>query len=345
MTSCESDSDRQSELDIPYPQRLSLGSFPTRVEPLSRSGLRAPPGLPVHIKRDDMTGSDLSGNKVRKLEFLLADAMAAGSDTVITCGGIQSNHCRATAIAARRLGLDSLLLLRGDPPLSADGNVLLDLLVGARIIYITPEEYAQRARLMSREAERLRAEGKRPYVIPEGGSNALGAWGYVAMLEELEKQGYGRDRTCHLVLATGSGGTLAGLHIGASLLDLRIRPWGVAVCDNEAYFRARVVQIESDFRRQFGIDPRLDPGRIRVIEGYRGPGYAMTYPRLITLIRRVALEEGIFLDPVYTGKAFLALIDLLAQGQIPPEDDVVFVHTGGIFSLFAYRDELVPPGS
>jgi D-cysteine desulfhydrase len=331
-------------LPLPYPARVSLGCFPTRIEAISRLDLRAASAPAVRIKRDDQTGSDLSGNKVRKLEFLLADALAGECDTVITCGGIQSNHCRATAVAARRLGLDSTLFLRGAPPSSADGNVLLDLLVGAQVIYITPDEYAQRSRLMASEAARMAAEGRRPYVIPEGGSNALGSWGYVAMAEELGEQGYGRDRPCHLFFATGSAGTLAGLHIGARLLSLDIHPWGVAVCDSEAYFRSRVLEIEREFRTRFGLDPRLDPDRIRVIEGYRGPGYAMTYPRLITLIREVGHREGIILDPVYTGKAFLAMVDILAKGEIPPEDDVIFVHTGGIFSLFPYRDELVPPG-
>jgi D-cysteine desulfhydrase len=322
-----------------------LGCLPTRIESLDRLGLRPESAIPVRIKRDDQAGSELSGNKVRKLEFLLADALAKGCDTVITCGGIQSNHCRATAIAARRLGLDACLFLRGSAPPSPDGNVLLDLLVGSRIVYITPEEYANRMSVMNREAERLKGEGRRPYVIPEGGSNALGSWGYVAMAEELGKQGYGRDRTCHLFFATGSGGTLAGLHIGARLLSIDLRPWGVAVCDNEEYFRSRVLDIEGEFRDQFGLDPRLDGNRIRVIDGYRGPGYAMTYPRLIDLIRRVGRVEGIILDPVYTGKAFLAMIDILASEQIPPADDVIFIHTGGIFSIFAYRGELASPGS
>ncbi len=332
-------------MSLPYPPRVPLGSFPTRIERIDRLSLRAADSAPVLIKRDDQSGSELSGNKVRKLEFLLADACAQGCDIVITCGGIQSNHCRATAIAARRLGLDACLFLRGGAPESSDGNVLLDILVGSRLVYITPEQYADRASLMRREAERLRGEGRKPYVIPEGGSNALGSWGYVAMAEELGEQGYGQSRTCHLFFATGSAGTLAGLHIGARLLSLALRPWGVAVCDNEAYFRSRVLDIEREFRDRFGIDPHLDADRIRVIEGYRGPGYAMTYPRLIDLIRRVGRVEGIILDPVYTGKAFLAMCDLLASGEIPPEDDVIFVHTGGIFSVFAYRDVLGPPGA
>ncbi len=327
-------------MGLPYPPRVSLGCFPTRVDSLSRLRLRA--GAPVWVKRDDQTGSDLSGNKVRKLEFLLSDALERRCDVVITCGGVQSNHCRATAVAARRLGMDSVLFLRGEEPAQADGNLLIDRLVGARPIYVTPEQYARRAEMMAAEAARLEGEGRRPYVIPEGGSNALGAWGYIAMMEEFARQGFG-DRVRHLFCATGSAGTLAGLHLARHLLGLPIRLWGVAVCDDENYFRRRVIEIAEEFRSRFGIGPALRPDEIRVVEGYKGPGYAKTYPRLLDLIRRAASEEGLLLDPVYTGKAFLAMSDLLSDGTIPKDEEVVFLHTGGIFSLFAYREELLPP--
>ncbi|MBM3286701.1 MAG: D-cysteine desulfhydrase family protein [Candidatus Eisenbacteria bacterium] len=325
-------------MDLPYPPRVSLGCFPTRVEQISRFPLRD--GAPVWIKRDDQSGSDLSGNKVRKLEFLLAEALEGRCDVVITCGGTQSNHCRATAIAARRLGIDSVLFLRADRPAVPEGNLLLDLLAGARVVTITPEEYRDRDAIMRAEADRLRSEGRRPYPIVEGGSNALGAWGYIAMLDELRRQGLA-DRMAHLVCATGSAGTLAGLHLGIRLLGLRIRPWGVAVCDDAAYFRGRVIEIAREFRGRFGIGDEIRADEIDVVEGYKGPGYAKTYPRLLDLARRMAREEGIFLDPVYTGKAFLAMIDLLADGTIPRDEEVLFLHTGGIFSLFAYRDELL----
>jgi D-cysteine desulfhydrase len=194
---------------------------------------------------------------------------------------------------------------------------------------------------MEERAARLRKEGRRAYIIPEGGSNALGAWGYLAMCEELLRQGFG-ERFAHILCATGSAGTLAGLHLGKDLLGLRARLWGVAVCDNEAYFRSRVLEIASEFRDRFGIGSIRNPESIRVVEGYRGPGYAKTYPRLLEMIRCLAAEEGLLLDPVYTGKAFLALCDLVTDETIPPGEEVLFLHTGGIFSLFAYRDELWP---
>ena len=328
---------------LPYPPRISLGRFPTPVEPLARLRIR-PGGGDVWIKRDDLSGTELSGNKVRKLEFLLAEALEQRRDVVVTCGGIQSNHARATAVAARRLGLDSVLYLRGEPPPVPDGNVLLDRLAGAEVVFITPEQYEGRRELMAREAGRLEKEGRRPYVIPEGGSNALGAWGYVAMLEELRGQGFA-GKIDRLFFATGSAGTLAGLHLGARLLGLPIRVEGVAVCDSQAYFRERVVEICAEFAGRFGVGAVPEREEIRVIEGYRGPGYAKTTPRLLDLIRRVAREEGLFLDPVYTGKAFQAMIDRLADGSIPPEEGICFLHTGGIFSLFAYRDELFPPST
>ncbi len=328
-------------MSLPYPPRVSLGCFPTRIEALGRLQLRSD-GAPIWIKRDDLTGIDLTGNKVRKLEFLLADALQQQADIVITCGGIQSNHCRATAIAARKLGMDAVLFLRGEPPVSADGNVLLDRLVNACLVYISPEEYARRAEFMRSEAARLTKQGRRPYVIPEGGSNALGAWGYVAMLEELVEQGFSK-RIRHVLCATGSAGTLAGLHLGRRIFGLSMDIWGVAVCNDEAYFQDRVVEIAREFRDRFGVGDSLQAGDIRVVEGYVGPGYGKTYPRLLDLIRRVAAEEALFLDPVYTGKAFLAMSDLMMNGTIPPGEEVLFLHTGGIFSLFAYRDVLAPP--
>ena len=173
--------------EIPYPVRLDLARTPTPFEPLPRLSEKF--GIDMHVKRDELTGADLTGNKIRKLEFLLADALENGCDTVITCGAAQSNHARATAIAAVKLGLGVRLLLRTrDPanPPALEGNILLDRLVGAEIVWLTFEEYGRRAEVLAAEAESLRNSGKTPYVIPEGGSNAIGAWGYVRAVEELE---------------------------------------------------------------------------------------------------------------------------------------------------------------
>jgi D-cysteine desulfhydrase len=331
-----------------FPPRVGLANLPTRVQPLER--LSAEVGGPqIFVKRDDETGSDLSGNKVRKLEFLLAEAKRENADLVLTCGGIQSNHCRATALAARRLGMDSILFLRGDEPPDRDGNLFLDSLIGAELRFITPEIYADRRRVMAEEAEKQRSKGRRPYVIPEGGSNALGSLGYVAMLVELIGQsGDGSFPWDHIVCATGSGGTVAGLLLGARLLGLETTIWGVNVCDDARYFQDRVLEIAAQFEArwvpellpQAGPHPPLDRASIRILEGYKGPAYAQTYPEEVELIRKVARRDGLLLDPVYTGKAFYGMVEEARKGRFGT-GRVLFVHTGGIFSLFAYRAELL----
>ena len=325
--------------EITRPARLSLANLPTRVQPLDRVLTGGPP---LFVKRDDETGSDLTGNKVRKLEYLLAEAEEEGADVIVTCGGVQSNHCRATAIAARRLGIDSLLFLRGEEPPECDGNLLLDAMVGAELRFITPEAYARRRAVMSEAADQLRAAGRRPYVIPEGGSNALGSFGYVSLFEELRAQA-GPWPWRHLVCAVGSGGTLAGLLIGRALTGVDLEIWGVNVCDSAAYFQARVLEIEREFRDRFlapNVGPLFDTEAIRILEGYKGPAYAVPFAEELETIRLVARREGLLLDPVYTGKAFHGLLQEAKRGRFG-SDGVLFLHTGGAFSLFPYRHELL----
>lgn len=334
------------------PPRLSLGNFPTRIRFLPEMTRRLG-GPEIHVKCDDESGSDLSGNKIRKLEFLLADAVRQECDLVLTCGAVASNHCRATAAAARRLGIDSLLFLRGEDPGSRDGNLLLDVLVGAELRFITPEQYADRARLMAAAADERRAAGRRPYVIPEGGSNALGALGYVACAEEIAGQD---PRWDHLVLATGSGGTLAGMLLGAARSGLAARIWAVNVCVTPEYFEARVREIAAEFARLFpalaeevrrasGLrseDDLIRPEAIRILGDYKAPGYGVPSPTVIDLIREAASADALFLDPAYTGKAFHALVEETRRGRFRQGERVLFLHTGGIFSLFPFRDRLFP---
>jgi D-cysteine desulfhydrase len=205
---------------LPFPRQINLAQLPTPIQPLSRLGKKL--GVDLYIKRDDLTGAALSGNKIRKLEFVLADALDQNADTVITCGGAQSNHCRATAIAAAMLGLRCHLLLRTpDPsnPPPAEGNILLDRMAGAQTVWITPEEYNRRDEFFEREAASLKAAGRKPYLIPEGASNALGAWGYIRAAEELVNDVAnlpgGANQACTVINAAGSGGTSAGLILGA----------------------------------------------------------------------------------------------------------------------------------
>ena len=320
--------------------RVPLAVTPTPLESLKRLGVRL--GVDLLVKRDDLTGAALNGNKVRKLEFLLAEALAQGADTVVTCGGVQSNHCRATAIAARSLGLDSLLLLRvPDPqaPPPPDGNLLLDRLVGAELRFVSPAEYAERKRLFVEVQDELRARGRRPYPIPEGGSNALGSCGYVRCVEELASQiGPG---PVTLVYAAGSGGTGAGLILGVKLLGLPWRVVGINVCDDRAYFVREIGAIVEDAIARFHLPLSFSRGEIEVIDGYVGLGYARSRPEELLLLADVARSEALLLDPVYTGKAFFGLHTELTRDPRAFGPRVVFLHTGGIFGLFPKAEEII----
>jgi D-cysteine desulfhydrase len=324
-------------MDFLPPVHLPLARVPTPLERLSRLG--ADLGLELWVKRDDLTGTDLTGNKVRKLAFLAAEALERGADTLLTCGAVTSNHARATAITAARLGLSSHLLLRGedrDPP---DGNLLLDRFVGADITFFPPEQWPQRDLVLGELAERLRAKGRRPYVIPEGGSNALGSLGYVLAVKELLDQAAELGvNVGHVVHATGSAGTTAGLALGCAVFgrpDIDVA--GVAVCDDRPYFDRRVNEILDQAVGQWYVAPEVrERARWRIVEGHQGLGYAKTTPEELRLLAAVARREGLLLDPVYTGKAFLGLLDEARAGRLAGPGATVFLHTGGLFGLFAF---------
>lgn len=303
--------------------------MPTPVEPLHR--LSEHLGVEVWVKRDDLTGFGLSGNKVRKLDYLLASARDEGATCLLTTGGLQSNHCRATVLAARRLGLDVGVLLRGELPEVADSNLLIDQLAGAWIRTCTPTEYREaRNTMLGQWADQLRREGQRPFVIPEGGSNGLGSLGFVRAGHELaEQRAPPFDR---VVVAVGSGGTLAGL----SLAGLSARVSGVAVCDDAPTFEDRVRQIAVEAAR-YGVPP-LSASGWEVVEGYQGPAYAVATPEIWSTIALVARLEGLILDPVYTGKAMHALVTEALAARWSGR--LLFWHTGGGFGLFGRGAEL-----
>jgi D-cysteine desulfhydrase len=302
-------------------QPLPLAVLPTPIEYLPR--LSAELGVNVHVKRDDLTGSVLSGNKIRKLQFLLADALDRGARAVVTCGGVQSNHARATAIACRKVGLHPILLLRGDISGVPEANLLLDRLVDAEIVACTPEQYRDRRDQIMANL----AKDRDAVVIPEGGSNALGALAYAMATQEVE------DRYDAVFVAVGSGGTLAGLAIGNDIGPL----YGVAVCDDAAYFTPRVTAITKAAAR-FGLTDTRD---WRVVDGYQGPAYAVATPAIWSTIKLVARLEGLILDPVYTGKAMHALVTEARAGRLTGK--VLFWHTGGMFGLFGRGAELEGP--
>ncbi len=327
------------------PPRVPLARLPTSLEPSARLGGRL--GLELLYKRDDLTGLELSGNKARKLEFLVADAEAAGADVLVTCGGVQSNHCRATAFAAARRGLGAVVLLRtADPsaPPALEANALLVRLAGAEVRHVSHAEYGRRAELMAALADELRAAGRRPYVIPEGGSNALGSLGYVLAMAELHDQlpPAWRDGPVTVAYAAGSGGTGAGIELGLRLLGWRgATAVGFAVCNDAGYFREHIAAICADARRRWPWLPAVPAGEIRVDDGFVGPGYAETTDAGLEIIRRAAREDGILLDPVYTGKAMLGLATRAGEGALPSRR-AVLVHTGGAFGTFPYARRLVP---
>jgi D-cysteine desulfhydrase len=313
---------------------LDLGLLPTPLHPLPRASARL--GVEVWTKRDDLTGFGLSGNKVRKLRFLLEEAVAQGARAVVTCGGIQSNHCRATAVAARQLGLDPVLLLRGSPPRSGaelESNLLLDAVLGAEVHWCDAAGYRERDARMAALAAELHAAGRPAFVIPEGGSNATGARGFVEAGHELAGQAEAAGlRFDAVICAVGSGGTLAGLAMAG--LDAEVL--GVAVCDDRVYFRGRVAQIAAEGASRGG--PALPAAGWDVLEGFQGRGYALSAPDELRALAELARDEGLLLDPVYTGKAWMALRALAAAGRLGRR--VLFWHTGGAFGLFGRGAEL-----
>lgn len=326
-------------LRVPYPPRLDLAYLPTPLERLPRLSERL--GVEVWVKRDDMTGALTTGNKVRKLEFLAAEAKAKGADVLVTCGGIQSNHARATAAIAARLGMGSYLILRGAPEDVPAGNLLLDRILGAEVRFVTPEEYKQRDTLFAQIEEELKQRGKTPYSIPEGGSNGVGAWGYIRAAEEIRFQektlGISFDSIVH---AVGSGGTSAGLILGRRFFGLSARVLGVNVCDDRAYFVNRIREIGEDLAQRYKLpEGEIAEEEIDILDGYVGRGYAQNTPDELRQIVDLARLESVLLDPVYTGKAFRGMCDLLQKEPGALGRRILFLHSGGLFGVFAKKEE------
>ena len=316
------------------PPRLHLAQLPTPIVPLKNLSA----GQPLLMKRDDLTGLEVSGNKIRKLEYVVADALAKGADTLVTHGGFQSNHCRATAAVAARLGLRCRLLLRSPERPANDGNLFLDQLFGAEISLHPPAEYAERKpELIERAMAEERAAGRTAYFFPVGASIPLGCWGYARCFEEILSQ-LGREMV-DLFVPVSSSGTIAGLILGRALTGGKhVRVVGIPVSDSVEFFRKDVRQLidETVSEYHLGLTPEQTP--IELMEGYIGDGYAIPTPRAIETIRLVARREGILLDPTYTGKAMVGFLDAARSAGVRAGATAVFVHTGGAFGLMARRD-------
>jgi D-cysteine desulfhydrase/L-cysteate sulfo-lyase len=318
--------------------RVHLATLPTPLQeaPRLRAALGGERRCPrILLKRDDLTGLAFGGNKARKLEYLVADALRQGMTTLITSGAVQSNHARMTAAAARVCGLRPVLVLTtkvAEPEMQ--GNLLLDRLLGAevRLIPAGTDEWAA----MQEVASELRDGGERPYVIPVGGSNAIGALGYVAAMLELAGQFVAqREAPTRLYYASGSRGTQAGIALGARLYHLPCRPHGVAVSPGGADKTARAARIANEAAALLGADVQITEDELLTDEGYIGEGYGIPTAACKEAIALLARQEGVFLDPVYSGKAMAGLLDAIRRGDIAPDETVVFLHTGGSPALFA----------
>ena len=319
--------------------RFPLGQFPTPLEEAPRLSERL--GVRILIKRDDQTGLALGGNKVRKLEFLIGDAVAAGADVIVTTGGSQSNHARLAAAACRKAGLGCRLVLNRGPHNDVQGNLLLDLLLDASVQWVESEDPAEAVPAMDALAEDLRAQGHRPYVIPRGGSIPQGATGYASMVVELLQQLQTLDVSpTALYLATGSTGTHSGTLAGLTAAGVPLPVQGISVSRPSSLQESKVQELSSATLRHLGFDTDVPPERVQVDDRFRGPGYGYPTEGTLEAITIAARDEAVILDPVYTGKAMAGLIGRAREGEFGPDAVVVFLHTGGSPALFAYGREM-----
>lgn len=321
-----------SSLLLKLPGKLRLANLPTPVQRLA--GLSSALRRDVYIKRDDLTGCAASGNKIRKLEYVLHEALQAGAQTVITPGALHSNHCRATAVACRRAGLDPYLILRRTAEPEEVGNLFLDLLMGARVRIVEPEDYYERLDEIAAEIGEAEEEaGRKAFYVPVGASNETGSLGYYGCAEEIadwqQTTGVEIDR---IYFAAGSGGTSAGLLMGAVAFGLKARIRAINVGEPHDEFVREIERICRGAAERFG-QPGWSPPAPEVVEGYCGEGYGQAGGSVYETIRALARSDGIVLDPVYTGKAMLGLTE--EERKLPAGGSVLFIHTGGIFGLLS----------
>lgn len=324
--------------------RVQLGFLPTPLEKADK--LTAFLGGPnIFIKRDDCTGLAFGGNKIRKLEFVMGDALQKKAEVVITTGGLQSNWARQTAAAAKKLGMEAILFLQGEKPQEFQGNLLLDKILGCDIRFAVVDEAEEEGEIKGtfpwtgKIAEEVKKKGKIPYLAAIGAANPLGNMGYITAVDELKSQlDEMKLKADYIVLATGTGGTQAGVELGVRLLGLKTKVIGISASRHRMEKCDEICELCNETLDFFQIkNYRFTPDEIEVNMDYVGEGYAIPTKECIEAINLVAQEEGIFLDPVYTGKAMAGLIDLIKKGRFEKDDNVVFVHTGGNTALFEYN--------
>ena len=315
------------------PKKVSLAQIPTPLEQIkfeSKSFL---------IKRDDLTGCEQSGNKVRKLEYILQDAKRSKADIIFTCGGDQSNHARATTIAAKKIGLNTKLFLWGKDNRSANGNLFLNKIYGAEIKYLNKAQYDRVNDLMFEERKSLLKRKKNAYILPEGGSTTLGIWGYVNFIDELKNQ-IDLNKINSIIAASGSGGTAAGMLVGAALNNLKVKIVAVNVLYKKDEIRKKILQLAEGCVLDYKLKCKINPDNLIILDGYSKEGYKKITQPKIKLIKKFAAETGILFDPAYTGKAFTAYY----ENYLKPGKGLknIFVHTGGLFGIFGRTKDYLP---
>jgi D-cysteine desulfhydrase len=335
---------------INYPDKLKLAMGPTPIQHLATLSARLSifQEVNIYVKRDDMSHGIAGGNKIRKLEFFFAEALKRKAKVVLTCGGLQSNHARATATLAKQLGLDTTLFLRGEPTAKVKGNLLVDQLLGSRIIYVNQAQYDQIHTLFKTVTDSYRAEGITAYAIPEGGSDALGVCGYVSAFEEIMAQCESIDglpsHFDSIICAVGSGATYAGLILGRNLLgydDGRTNCFGINVAKDSKYFEAKCTQLMIAAIQNHRWPTSFMAEDIKIIDGYVGPGYARFDRELLDFIKEVIKEDGIILDPVYAGKALYGLASQLKVNKESAEKfgkNILFIQTGNDMAFMAHQE-------
>ena len=331
---------------------MNLAQFPRRRYTPGETPLEKAPrltevlgGPDIYIKRDDLLGLAAGGNKTRKLEFLVADALAQGADTLITCGAVQSNHCRLTLAAAVKEGLECRLVLEERVPGTynpeASGNNFLFNLMGVETVTLVPRD-SDMMKAMDKAADEVKAEGRKAYIIPGGGSNPIGATGYVACAQEIMAQTFEQGINIdYLVCASGSAGTHAGLVTGLYGCNMNVPVLGINVSRKKQDQEELVYGLVKKTAKHVGLNFEIPREAVTCFDEYVGPGYSLPTPEMAEAVRLVARTEGILLDPVYTGKTMAGLIDLVRKDFFKKDDTVLFLHTGGSPALYVYQDYLL----
>ncbi len=312
------------------PKKISLAQIPT---PLQENDFE---GISFLIKRDDLTGCELSGNKVRKLEFIIADVKSKKADIIFTCGGEQSNHARATTIAAKTIGLNTKLFLWGKEKSNSNGNLFLNKMYGAEIKYLNKDEYNRVNEIMYDERLSYLKKKTNAYVLAEGGSTTLGIWGYINFIDELKNQ-INLKTIDSIIAASGSGGTAAGMLVGAAINKLEIKIVAVNVLYSKDELKKKILQLAEGCVLDYKLNCKINPENLIILDGYSKEGYKKISQQKIMLIKKFASKTGILLDPAYTGKAFAAYYEKYLKTGKGKKN--IFVHTGGLFGVFGRTKE------